>query len=77
MSKQWSLREYGTVERSGSTNFLGNPLHSRWCLKVERVPSRNFELIDFEAAYPRNTVCNLNKTWVVYTGDIVVAMNRK
>ena len=28
------LREYGTVERSGSTKLLGYPLHSRWCLKV-------------------------------------------
>ena len=34
-----SLREYGTVERSGSTNTLGYPLHSRWSRKVERVLS--------------------------------------
>ena len=39
--------------------------------------SRNCECIDFKAAYLRNTVCDLNETWVVYTGDVAVAMNWK
>ena len=39
--------------------------------------SRNFECIDFKAAYLCNTVGDLNETWVVYTGDVAVAMNRK
>ena len=38
---------------------------------------RNLECIDFKAAYLRNTVHNLNETWVVYTGDIAVAMTQK
>ena len=33
------LREYGTVERSGSTKHLGYPLESRWYVKVEIVLS--------------------------------------
>ena len=33
--------------------------------------------IDFKAAYLRNTVCDLNETWVVYTLDVAVAMNQK
>ena len=34
------LREYGTVDKSGSTNTLWYPLHSRWCRKVEMVRSK-------------------------------------
>ena len=61
-----------------------------WVNKLPRVPpaqqvvpegregsSRNFELVDFEAAYPCNTVRDLNETWVVYTGNVAVAMNWK
>ena len=36
-----------------------------------------YECIHFKAVYLRNTVCNLNETWVVYTGDIAVAMVQK
>ena len=39
--------------------------------------SHNFEWIDFKAAYLCNTVRDLSETWVVYTGDVAVAMNRK